>query len=250
VHVASLCLLLALSAVLAPPSHATAIATGSIQVTNFTVTPASGTVVFGGPWTAQAFAQAQNSLGENVAQFNSSTSGTATADALVTFAQGHSSADAVNVISMGSAGVDITGGVTVSSAVSQETISNTFQISGGGGPVNVTFGVLLNSMQNLFTDSSGVFASSEATFTLSVDGQIVLFNDIANQIGPSSSWTNNFSGDLTNIVSLNENQVYQITLFADPEDGGGTIPEPSSIALALGGAAVGFIRRVILAKHN
>ena len=194
VHVVSLCLLLALSAALAPPLHATAIATASIQVTNLTIDPASGTVVFGGPWTAEAFAQAQNSFGENVGQFNSSIGGTATADALVTFAQGHSSADALNVISMGSASANITGGVVVASAVSQETIYNTFQITGAGGPVNVTFGVLLNSMQSLFTDSSGVFASSEAAFTLSVDGQVILFNDIANQIGPSSSWTNNFSG--------------------------------------------------------
>jgi hypothetical protein len=78
--VVSLCFVLAISVVLVPPLHATAIATGSIQVTNFIITPASGTVVFGGPRTAEGFAQAQNSLFGCDSQFNSSVGGTAQAE--------------------------------------------------------------------------------------------------------------------------------------------------------------------------
>jgi hypothetical protein len=104
-------LLLVIALALDPPADATAIATGSISVTSFTITPSSGTVVFGTPWTAESFAQAQNSLCGCDSQFNSKVGGTAQADAMVMFAQGHaltdaagltlSAADAVNISSAG-----------------------------------------------------------------------------------------------------------------------------------------------------
>ena len=249
VYTASLVFILAASTLISPPLYADSTSTSSIQVSNFTMTSSSGTIVFLDLWTAEAFAQAQNSLGGNNSQYNSSLGGLAQASASVQFASAQSSADALNMIQMGSAGVNIPEGLIAASAMSQETLYNMFEITGAGGPVNVTFGVMLNSMQSLFTDSSGLFASSEVAFTLSVDGNVVLFSDIANQIGPNGSWTNNFSDELRNTISLNENQPYQITLFADPELSGGNAPEPPTIALALAGAAVGFIR-LILAKRG
>ncbi len=250
VYTASLVFLLVAASLISPPLYADSTSTSSIQVSNFTMTSSSGTIVFLDPWTAQAFAQAQNSLGENNSQYNSSLGGLAQASASVQFASAQSSADALNMILMGSTTVNIPGGLIAASAVSQQTLSNMFEITGAGGPVNVTFGVLLNSMQSLLTDSSG-FASSEVTFTLSVDGNVVLFSDSAKQIGPNGSWNYNFSGELTNTIPLYENQWYEFTAFAEQDPNGyGQTPEPPTIALALGGAAVGFIRRLILAKRG
>src|SRR5215831_11278075 len=96
IHIVVFALSLAVS-VAPPPIHATAIATGSISVTNLTITPASGTVTYGTPWTAQSFAQAQNSLCGCDSQFNSSVGGTAQADAMVMFAQGHALTDAAGL---------------------------------------------------------------------------------------------------------------------------------------------------------
>ena len=250
VYAGSMVLILAAATLISPPLCAEAIASASVQVSNLTMTSSSGTLVFLDPWTVQAFAQAQNSLGGNNSQFNSSLGGLAQANANVQFASAQSSADAINMILMGSAGVNIRGGLIAASAASEETLYNMFEITGVGGPVNVSFGIMLNSMQSLYTDSSGLFATSEVAFTLSVDGQVVLFNYIANQIGSNESWSNNFSGELNSTISLNENQPYQITLFADPELSGGNAPEPPTIALALAAVAVGLVRRLMLAKRG
>ena len=250
VYTVSLVFLLAASTLISPPLYADSTSFSYMQISDFTMTSSSGMIVFLDPWTAEAFAQAQNSLGGNNSQYNSSLGGLAQASASVQFASAQSSADALNLIQMSSGGVNIPGGLIAASAVGQETLYNMFEITGAGGPVNVTFGVLLNSMQSLLTDSSGLFAGSEVAFTLSVDGQVVLFQDIANQIGPNGSWNYTFSGELTNTIPLYENQWYEITAFADQEDsGGGQTPEPPTIALALAGAAVGFIR-LILAKRG
>jgi hypothetical protein len=251
VYTASLVLILAASTLISPPLYANATSTSSIQVSNFTMTSSGGTIVFLGPWTAEAFAQAQNSFGENNSQFNSSLGGLAQASASVQFASAQGAADAQNMLMMASSGVNIPGGVVVASAIAEETLFNQFEITGAGGPVNVGFGVLLSYMQNLFTDGSGLSADSEVAFTLSVDGQVVLFSDSTHQIGSNGSWTKNFSGELSNTISLNENEPYTIYLYADPDDEGeGTTPEPPTIALVLAGAAVGFGRRLILTKRG
>ena len=247
-HVVSLVFMLALALVLAPPLHATAIATGSIQVTNFTISPASGTVVFGTLWTAQAFAQAQNSLCGCDSQFNSSLGGTAQADAAVMFAQGHSLADAAALNLSASAAVNITGGVMAASAVGQATIFNTmFSITGGSGPVDVTFSAMLDLTQSLFTDASGVSALSDASYALSLDGQNVLFMDSFNQIGPSSSWSNSLSGGLSDTITLNFGENYALYGSVETDQSGSNIPEPPTGSLMLLGAAVPLIRRFLVA---
>jgi hypothetical protein len=241
----------ALSVALAPPLHATAIATGSIQVTNFTITPASGTVVFGGPWTANAFAQAQNSLCGCDSQFNSSVGGIAQADAMVLFAQAHSTADAAAFNLAASASVDITSGIMAANATGQATIFSTmFSVTGGTGPVDVTFSAMLDLTQSLFTDASGTFALEDASYALSLDGQNVLFMDSFNQIGPSSSWSNNFSGSLSDTITLNFDQNYTLYGSVETDPTGGSTPEPPSGSLMLLGAAVPLIRRFLMAART
>lgn len=248
-HVASLLFLLAPLLLAVPPVQGSSVANGSISISNLSITPSGGNVVFSALWTAEAFDQAQNSLGGSQSQYNSSLGGLAQSTASVQYASAQSSADAMNLLLMASSGVNIPGGVIAASSVSRADIFNsTFMITGGSGPVDVNFGVMLNSLQNLVTDSSGLVASSEVIFALEVDGNVVLFRDSPLTIGPNMSAVLPFSGELTNSMTLNYNQDYTIRLEADAENSGQNVPEPSTIALALGGAAAVLIRRLIVAK--
>lgn len=240
--------LLALSISYAPLAHATAIATGSISVTNLTISPLSGTVVYSSPWTAESFAQAQNSLCGCDSQFNSSVGGTAQADAMVLFAQGHALTDAAGLTLSASDAVNISGaGVMAADAIGQSTLFNTtFSISGGTGSVDVTFGALLNMSQFLFTDPNGVFAMDETSFQLSLDGQTVLFRDLSNHIGSNATLSDGFSGPLSNTLTLNFNQDYTLYGVAEDDPSGYDTPEPPAGSLLVLGAAVIAAQRVFV----
>lgn len=241
-------LLVVVLLVFVPPTQATAIATGSISVTNLTVTSGSGTVSYAMPWTAQSFAQAQNSLCGCDSQFNSSVGGTAQADAMVMFAQGHALTDAAALTLSASDAVNISGaGVMAANAIGQSTLFNTtFSITGGTGPVDVTFSALLNTSQFLFTDVAGVFANNETSFQLSLDGQTLLFMDLANQIGSNSSLSDSFSGMLSDTVTLNFDQNYMLFATAEDDPSGYDTPEPPPGSLMLLGVAVTAAQRVFV----
>jgi hypothetical protein len=233
----------------APASlNATAIATGSFSVANLTITPTSGTVTYGTPWTAQSFAQAQNSLCGCDSQFSSSVGGTAQADAMVMFAQGHALTDAAGLTLSASDAVNIVGGgVMAANAIGQGTLFNTsFSITGGTGPVDVTFSAMLDMSQFLLTDLSGVFANDQTSFQLSLDGQTVLFMDLANSIGSNSSLSDSFSGTVSDTMTLNFNQNYAATAFAIDDPTGSSIPEPPAGSLLLLGAAMVAAQRVVV----
>jgi len=136
--------------------HATAIATSQISFSSLQIIPDSGTVVYLDSWTAEAFAQAQNSLGQLVNQFDSSTGGNATANAAVSFATSHASASAVNVGATASSRANIPGTTTAQvSATGLGTLFNIFMVTGGTGDVNVNFSVNLTGNLNVFTDAFG-----------------------------------------------------------------------------------------------
>ena len=238
--------MLALSALLIPPLHATAIATGSIQVTNFTITPASGTVVFGGLWTAQAFAQAQNSLCGCDSQFSSSVGGIAQADAAVMFAQAHSLTDASALTLSASDAVNIPGGVMAANTIGQGDLSNTFVITGGTGTVDVTFSALVTFAQSLFTDASGVFAMDDTPYQLTIDGQTVLFMDASNQIGASSSFSASSSDTSTDTMTLNFDQSYLLDAYTQDAPSSYNLPEPPSGSLLLMGGALLAAKRIFV----
>jgi hypothetical protein len=249
IYVLSLILLLTSLLALAPSALATAIATGSVSVTNLTITPTSGTVVFGTPWTAQSFAQAQNSLCGCDSQFNSSLGGTAQADAMVLFAQGHALTDASGLTLSASDAVNISGaGVMAANAIGQSTLFNTaFSITGGSGSVDVTFSALLNMAQFLFTDPNGVFARNDTSFQLSIDGQTLLFMDLSNQIGSNATLSDGFSGSLSDTVTLNFDQNYTLFGTAEDDPSGYDTPEPPSGSLLLLGAALLAAQRIFVA---
>jgi hypothetical protein len=124
VHVLPLLLLVASSVLLVPLLQASSVATSTISISNLTITPSGGSVVFTDLWTAEAFDQVQNSLGGFQSQYNSSLGGIAQLSASVQFASAQSSADAINMILMASAGVNIPGGAIAAGSVSRADIFN------------------------------------------------------------------------------------------------------------------------------
>src|SRR5271165_825108 len=112
-------------------------------------------------------------------------------------------------------------------AIGQATLFNTtFSVAGGTGTVDVTFSSLVNMSQFLFTDVNGVFAGDETSFSLSLDGQNVLFMDRANQIGSSAALSDGFSGPLSDTLTLNFDQNYTLTATVEDDPYGYSTPEP------------------------
>ena|SRR5271157_374323 len=245
--------LLAISLLLAPPLLAESDSSSSISLTSLTITPASGSVVFTDPWTAEAFAQAQNSLGGFNQNFNSSIGSQVQANAFVQFATGQALADPVNLVLSAGSTVNIPtipiGFVSASSQGTADIFNSTFMVTGGTGQVNVTFNAMLNSLQTLFTDIHGINATSEVVFALAINGNVVLFRDSPLVIGSNMSQELPFSGTLTNMMTLNYDEDYTIYLELDAESSGQSVPEPSTIALLVGGPALAFARRWFIAKR-
>ena len=224
-----------------PYANATAIANSSLQLASLTITPASGSIVFSP--TAQSFAQAQNSLGELVSNFDSGT--TANSSAVVTWANASGSADSGSLTASASANVSIPNVTGAASSVGRGALFDfAFSVTGASGPVAVQFSAMFPFAQSLMTDMYGVQATSEVILDLSIDGQTVLFFDSPFTIGPSTSLATSGSPTLTNSMTLTAGQTYDLYLEIDSESSGiNATPEPATLTLLLGGAIVPFVRR-------
>ena len=176
-HCSTVLLLAVVSLLIPCNGYADAIAVSSINFSNLRIRPALGSVVFGGPWSAQGFAQAQNTLGEGVAQFDFSAGGLATANAAVTFASAMGSADGGALTGFASSNVNLTGLTTPVQGISagQGALFNTFMLTGGAGSTTVDFAVLAAGLLRLITDASAIQATTQTSFTLQLDGNPVLF---------------------------------------------------------------------------
>jgi hypothetical protein len=117
------------------------------------------------------------------------------------------------------------------------TLSGSFEITGVTGPVNITLSTALAITQSLQTSGSGVSASSEAIFTLllpdvdPVNPQLVYDNLLT--IGPAQTLISPASPTLTTSLSLQGDTPYSFVASLDAESSGISVPEPSSLCLAL-----------------
>jgi len=225
---------------------ATAIANSQISFSNLQIIPTSGTVVLLDSWEADAFAQAQNSLGQLANQFNTSIGGATAADAAVNFATGHADASAVTLGAHANSSVTIPG-MTTAQAIStgRGTLSDSFFITGGTGNVQVTFSVNLSGTLNVFTDAFGRLAQTETIFDLELDGTSVLFRDDPLSIGPNSSATLPFSQTLQNTLTLQfDNPSFILAQIDSESEGINRVSEPSAIILMLCGLVglVGYVK--------
>lgn len=194
------------------------------------------------PFTAGAFAQAQDSLGGFAQQFNTIDDGAASAAAVTALANATGSASIPAATVGAFSGVNI-GAAASASSTGQGALGPAFGLGQGlfeitspaNTSVTVTFDATLHVNQFLQTDANGVTASSEATFLLllpDLPNQPLLFFDNPLTIGPSA--VGSFSGNpsLTGSVTLQTNTQYTLIAEADSESSGlNTVPEPSTRSL-------------------
>ena len=178
-YVALLLLLMAVSMLSVAPIWAESDSLSSLSVSSLTIMPSSGQVMYTDPWTATAFAQAQNSFGGFDQQFNSDIN-QVTAHALVQFATGRALADPINLVLSSGAKVNIPvepiGFVAASAQGTADIFNSTFMITGGTGQVNVTFNAMLNYGQDYTllleadAESSGQSMPEPSTMSLLFGG--------------------------------------------------------------------------------
>lgn len=175
---------------------ATAIANSDLSFFNLQITPQFGAIDLLFDWELEAFAEAKNSLGELDQDYDFSLSGgTVSADAMVTWADGHGDASApiffppdLSVTANANSNVNCPGcDPKAASSLGRGSLLNEFVITGGLGTVDVDFSANLLGDLYVFTDECGLFAITEVIFGLELDGNPILFHHDLLAIGPNSS---------------------------------------------------------------
>jgi hypothetical protein len=258
--------LTALVTLAASPAGATAIAHSELSFHDVSITPASGTVQFTGPWILQAQASANDSVSgfDNPPIVESDGPAIAGVSAAVAFASANGRASDpaptppyLDISGSGTADALIPGQITASaSALGRGTVrrdrdnpnppppSSYFKIIGGtaGDPVQVTFGVLIDYARSVTTDQYGVLAEAEAIFGQELFGQDVGFQLVNSfvpvpavlSIGPNDHLQDGLQNlVLNNTLELHYDTAYTLLFEADAEVRVANVPEPSSFGLML-----------------
>lgn len=226
-------------------------------------TGSAGSIMWQGSWTSQAYADAQNSLGQLDSAFTSNLGTASAVSATVTFANA-SGSGFVSPLSGTAFGNSSISGVTAQAeTIGQGILTNTFEITGGSGVVNVTLSTDLTGEVKAANDAEGVLATAEAAFLVDVNGTPDLFFDSPISVGPSASADAPFcfgsgcSQTLTNTVPLSFNTPYLVYVEADAETSAYNItPEPSAgilsviALLGIGVYAFGAERRSALRERS
>ena len=227
------------------PAYATAIALSSISVSDLSVTSESGSITFD-PFTTQAIASAQNSLGEADADVDGSPSDPATASAAVTWAT--ASASSSGALWSAQSSVNIPGFTDGAAASQGQALwSTTFTISCTSATCDpgttVDFDVLITRSLFVFTDGYGVFADAQTTFNLLLDGDTVLFSTSLLSIGPNDADGIGATNiPFSNSLELLYDTPYTLTLRVDAESLAQNVPEPATFTMLGLGGLIGAIR--------
>lgn len=243
-----LLLLLNLLGLCTQPLHATAIAIALIQSESFTITPSAGSVTLSRPWTAASNAGAENSIGDSAGGYNFSSGGIAQTSEAVPSAQGYSVADggAFNLLSF--AEVSVPTSLLAASAYAGAEFWNTeaFSITGGSGPVDVTFTVPVQMTASVFTDTRAYNVNLFADYYVGVANYPLIFKYFEFiQYPAGKGWSSDsFSGTLSGTITLDFDQTYPLYVDAFIGLNAANTPEPSTGCLLLLGAAGPLIRRL------
>lgn len=230
-------------------AHAGAFASGHLELQSFTMTPSGGLIQFLEPWTVNAFAEASNSDGALIQDFQSG-SGSASASANVMGVAAQSSGSMPAIMGMPNqvqSSVNLPGASDLAgAAIARTTMVTQFMITGGIGPVEVTFAAMLNVMLQAMTDGAGASAAAEAIFAVELDGVPILsFFDMVGA-GPSGSQMMSSMPSLSSVQMLEYDVPYFLVLDLDTEPKGlNTVPEGGEsflLLLAVAGALAGARR--------
>jgi hypothetical protein len=228
--------------------YADSVAISSVSFSNLQIVPASGTVQFLDEWSSQAFAQGQNSLGEVDNQFSSTSGGTSSITAAVTYAGASATADAVSLSGTASSSTNILGSINAEAdSTGIATLSNFFEITGATGPVDVTFSVQVAGSVGASADQFGVVAQTDTSFDVDLNGLPVGSFYQFLVLGPNSSGSSTLNLELINTVPVGSGTPENVTVTA-LSDSGPTVdqsPEPPTASFAIIALAVlgAFIRR-------
>jgi hypothetical protein len=251
-------LVLALAFTFSPSSaQADVIVSTSLDLTNFQVSPSIGMFVTLSPFTASANAQAQDDLSGPDSQFNQMNDGSTSASAATALASASAGASALALTANSASGVNIVGVTSFASSTGQGGLggdlggTGSFEILDTSNPtpssVNVTFSATFSGSQSLYTDGTGVFATSEIIFNLILPdlGAVPISLDNLLSIGPSDSRLSPYSGTIMGSVQMLTNTDYAFIDEADAESSGfNYVPEPSSLfEIEVGIFAILFARR-------
>ena len=198
---------------------------------SLTITPAAGTVEVLSPWTASAFAEADGG-----SDFQTTEDGAVAvlASSALAAAAGAASSPSPGFAAT-SAALSIPGETpALSTATGRGSLGVRFQVTGGAGQVNVSFGADLEASVSATTDSSGVLAESEVIFLLLVDGDVVLFQNLLASVGANSTDSQTTSGALSGLLTLEYDRPYELLTELDAEALGVNVPEPTVLAWLYG----------------
>jgi hypothetical protein len=216
--------------------QASVIANSSLTLTQFQILPSTGSVRFLSPVTATTFAQVQDSLGGLDQQLNTIDDAAALATASTTLANANAAASAPARTANAVTGANLAGIDASGSSTARSDLSATFEIVGATGPVDVLFKVLLDYIQSLTTSDGGLSATSELSFTLTLDdGDQPLFFDNILDVGPDSTTSTSSSTPLNGAATLDPNTDYSFLLKLDSETSVRNTPESSTILLVISG---------------
>jgi hypothetical protein len=228
----------------------------SLTISNLTITPTTGSASFELPLTTSATTHAFNSLGEEVFDGNSSSTGMdVNATAVVTAATGTAQALASNNSVGASASVNIPPDGTVLAGVnvpgSDADLSGFFDITGAAtNPVDVTFSMKVSGSLHGVSDAVGFLQNGDLTAELDIDGSAVLFDMESLPKLPSLPGINNYPNTTCTIppdtictitsqtlatISLDPTIPHFFDLHADAEAQAFNIVEPGSLSLLLAG---------------
>lgn len=214
-------------------AHATVITDSSLTISGITITPSAGTITID-PWTADASASANNSLGQSVGRFDSSAS-VALANAAITFANASALSNATALSISAASAVNLPGTLNQAASTGLGDLFTFFLITGGTGDVDVTFAMNLSGSQHAFANAVGSFRS-ELVAVLELDGDPVLFRDDILQGGPNFPDTvKTFGTQLQGTRTLSFDTPYFVFVQADSESSGINLPEPTGLILVLTG---------------
>lgn len=217
-------------------ARATATANSQLSFSGLSITPSAGSLVILSNWDGAAFAQAGSDSRYNAAP-------TVGADVTSTYSVAHgdvtSSPFSLTLSGSGSSSAGIFGQTEASdTAAGRGSLSTSFMITGGSGPVNVLFSADLIGSLGVFTDSYGESAEAETIFALEIDGNPLLFDQHFFLIGPSDSQNQSISQTLSDSIQLQFGVTYQLWLEADGEVAVSNVPEPGLASVALCGLAI------------
>ena len=228
-------------------THALAITDAAVSLDSLQISGPPGATIQLGSLTTEAFAQANNSLGEARDQFNTS-GANSTAAAAVTWANAAGSASATAQTAAGESHINLPGKDNAAAAEGfGDFFSTSFTVQSNDPTVAVTFSLTYSASLHGFADVHGHFRS-EVIPSLDIDGgAFTLADDLILAGGPNFA---DFTQSVTNQVlsgtfSLTPNVPHVLFAAAEAESSALNMPEPGVMSLLAAGLLplVRFARR-------